>query len=55
MSIPWSMQKLKGQLHSDKFIIFENDPTLFKNHHIQIMERIVSEKFHDYVYSVDIR
>lgn len=54
-NITASMQKLKGQLHSDKFIIFENDPTLFENHHIQIMERIVSEKFHDYVYSVDIR
>lgn len=54
-NISASMQKLKGQLHSDKFIIFENDPTLFENHHIQIMERIVSEKFHVYVYSVDIR
>ena len=42
-NITASMQKLKGQLHSDKFIIFENDPTLFENHHIQIMERIVSE------------
>lgn len=42
-NISASMQKLKGQLHSDKFIIFENDPTLFENHHIQIMERIVSE------------
>lgn len=33
-NISASMQKLKGQLHSDKFIIFENDPTLFENHHI---------------------
>ena len=49
------MQKLKGRLHSDKFIIFENDPTLLENNHIQIMERIVSEKFHVYVYSVDMR
>ena len=54
-NISASMQKLKGQFHSDKFIIFENDPTLFENHHIQIMERIVSEKFHVYVYLVDIR
>lgn len=54
-NITASMQKLKGRLHSDKFIIFENDPTLLENNHIQIMERIVSEKFHVYVYSVDMR
>ena len=52
-NIAASIQKLKGRLHSDNFIIFDNDPALFENHHIQIMERIVSEKFHVYVYSVD--
>lgn len=54
-NIAASIQKLKGRLHSDNFIIFDNDPALFENNHIQIMERIVSEKFHVYVYSVDMR
>lgn len=48
------MQKIEETVHSDEFIIYENDTVLFDGVPLQKIDHIIAEKFDVYAYHIKL-